>query len=80
MYGIVLVAGTAALAGSIARRVWLPIHSLSATIFGLCLAHGLLAGSDSHVLWWMYAVTGAAVVALQVTRMLARPVALVEAR
>jgi len=80
MYGIVLVAGTAALAGSIARRVWLPIHSLSAILFGLCLAHGLLAGSDSHVLWWMYAVTGATVVVLQVTRMLARPVALVDAR
>jgi len=80
MYGIVLVAGTAALAGSIARRIWLPVHSLSAAIFGLCLAHGLLAGSDSHVLWGMYAVTGTAVAALQVTRVLARPPALADAR
>ena len=80
MYGIVLVAGTAALAGSIARRVWLPIHSLSAVIFGLCLAHGLLAGSDSRVLWGMYAVTGAAVTALQVTRVTARPPSLADAR
>jgi len=80
MYGIVLVAGTAALAGSIARRIWLPIHSLSAAIFGLCLAHGLLAGSDSHVLWGIYAVTGAAVAVLQVTRVLARPPALADAR
>ena len=80
MYGIVLVAGTAALAGSIARRIWLPIHSLSAAIFGLCLAHGLLAGSDSHVLWGMYAITGAAVAVLQVSRVLARPPALAEAR
>jgi len=80
MYGIVLVAGTAALAGSIARRVWLPIHSISAAVFGLCLAHGLLAGSDSHVLWGMYAVTGAAVAVLQVSRVLARPPALADAR
>jgi len=79
LYGIVLVAGTAALAGSIARRVWLPIHSISAVVFGLCLAHGLLAGSDSRVLWGMYAATGAVVLALQVTRMLARPPALVDA-
>jgi sulfoxide reductase heme-binding subunit YedZ len=80
MYGIVVVAGTAALAGSIARRVWLPIHSISAVIFGLCLAHGLLAGSDSRVLWGMYAVTGAVVAVLQVSRMLARPPALAAAR
>ena len=79
LYGIVLVAGTAALAGSIARRVWLPIHSVSAVVFGLCLAHGLLAGSDSRVLWGMYAATGAVVRALQVTRVLARPPALVDA-
>ena len=80
MYGIVVVAGTAALAGSVARRVWLPIHSISAVIFGLCLAHGLLAGSDSHVLWGMYAATGAVVVVLQVSRMLARPPGLADAR
>ncbi len=80
MYGIVLVAGTAALAGSIARRIWLPIHSLSSAIFGLCLAHGLLAGSDSHVLWAMYAITGLLVVSLQTSRLLARPVPLADAR
>ncbi len=79
MYGIILVAGTAALAGSIARHVWLPIHSTSAVLFGLCLAHGLLSGSDSHVLWGMYAITGLVVALLQVSRMMARPVQLAEA-
>ena len=74
LYGIVLVAGTAALAGSIARKIWLPIHSMSAVLFGLCLAHGLLAGSDTKTLWWMYAGTGLLVAALQVSRALARRV------
>ncbi len=78
MYGIVLVVVTAALAGSVARRVWLPIHSVSAVFFGLCLAHGLLAGSDSRVLWWLYALSGAAVAVLQVSRLWARPVELAE--
>jgi methionine sulfoxide reductase heme-binding subunit len=78
LYGIVLVSVTAALAGSLARRVWLPIHSVSAVLFGLCLAHGLLAGSDSRVLWWLYAVTGVVVAVLQVTRMVARPIELAE--
>jgi hypothetical protein len=72
LYGLVLVAGTAALAGSVARRIWLPIHSVSSVIFGLCLAHGLLTGSDSHALWWMYAGTGILVALLLVTRSLAR--------
>ena len=78
MYGIVLVVGTATLAGSIARRVWLPVHSLSAVIFGFCVAHGLLAGSDSHELWWMYAASGALVGTLQGTRLLARVPVLAE--
>ena len=80
LYGIVLVAGTAALAGSVARRIWLPIHSFSAVVFGLCAAHGLLAGSDSRDLWWMYAASAALVVALQVTRIFGRSAVLAETR
>ena len=80
MYGIVLVAITAALAGSVARRIWLPIHSSSAIVFGLCLAHGLLAGSDSRELWWMYVASGVLVGTLQVTRVLGRSPVLVEAQ
>lgn len=72
LYGMVLVAGTAALAGSLARRIWLPIHSMSVVLFGLCLAHGLLTGSDNHTLWWMYAATGLLVALLQTSRALAR--------
>lgn len=74
LYGIVLVAVSAALAGSIARQVWLPVHSVSSAVFAVSLVHGFLAGSDSRVLWWLYLVTGALVAALQVSRLLARPV------
>ena len=72
LYAMVLVAGTAALAGSIARRVWFPIHAVSAAVFCLCLAHGALAGSDSHTLRWVYVITGGLVAGVQVTRWLAR--------
>jgi sulfoxide reductase heme-binding subunit YedZ len=72
LYALVLIAGTAALAGSIGRKIWFPIHTVSATVFGLTLMHGLLSGSDSHALRWMYVVTGAAVVAVQVSRWTAR--------
>ena len=72
LYAIVLVGGTAALAGSIARRVWFPIHTVSAAVFFLCLAHGALAGSDSHTLRWVYVATGGLVAGVQVTRWLAR--------
>jgi sulfoxide reductase heme-binding subunit YedZ len=73
-YGIVLVAGTAALAGSLGRRVWFPIHMVSAMIFCLCLAHGAMAGTDSHTLRWLYVITGGVVAATQITRWVARRV------
>ena len=71
LYAILLVGGTAALAGSIARRVWFPIHAVSAAVFCICLAHGALAGSDSHTLRWVYVATGSLVAGVQVTRWLA---------
>jgi len=72
LYGIVLVAGTASLAGFVGRKVWFPIHTVSAVVLSLCLVHGVLAGSDSHALRWMYVGTGAAVVLLQISRWAAR--------
>lgn len=74
LYCIVLVAGTAALAGSLGGRVWYPIHTVSAMIFCLCLAHGAMAGSDSHTLRWVYVITGGVVAAVQTTRWVARRV------
>ena len=68
LYALLLVAGTAALAGSIGRRVWFPIHTVSVLVFCLALAHGILGGSDAHALRWVYVVTGAVVLLLQATR------------
>ena len=68
LYALVLVAGTAALAGSIGRRVWFPLHTVSVLVFCLALAHGMLAGSDAYALRWVYVATGALVLVLQATR------------
>ncbi len=72
LYGILLISGTAALAGFVGRRVWFPIHTVSALVLSLCLVHGVLSGSDGHVLRWMYVASGGVVVALQLSRWAAR--------
>jgi len=66
-----LVGGSAALAGRLAGRAWRPIHRIAGLVFGLIWLHGLLAGSDTPRLRVMYAVTGAVVVFLAVSRRLA---------
>jgi len=70
-YLLLLVAGTAALAGSIGRAAWFPIHTASVVVFCMCLVHGVLAGSDSVALRWLYVASGAVVLVLQFTRWLA---------
>jgi hypothetical protein len=68
LYGLVLVVATAALAGSIARAVWFPVHSAAVLVFCVSLAHGATAGSDGSILRWVYAASGLVVLILQVTR------------
>jgi methionine sulfoxide reductase heme-binding subunit len=70
LYALLIVAGTAALAGSIGRRVWFPIHTVSVVVFCLTLAHGVMAGSDGYALRWAYVASGAMVLILQGTRWL----------
>jgi sulfoxide reductase heme-binding subunit YedZ len=70
-YLLLLVVGTAALAGSIGQAVWLPIHTVSVVAFCMTLAHGVLAGSDSSTLRWFYVGSGALVLVLQFTRWIA---------
>ena len=70
-YLLLLVVGTAALAGSIGRAVWFPVHTASVVVFCMCLVHGVLAGSDSVALRWLYVVSGSVVLLLQFTRWLA---------
>lgn len=70
LYGLVLVVATAALAGSIGRAVWFPVHSAAVLVFCVSLAHGATAGSDGGTLRWVYAASGLVVVVLQATRWL----------
>jgi methionine sulfoxide reductase heme-binding subunit len=71
LYGLVLVVATAALAGSIGRAVWFPVHSAAVLVFCVSLAHGATAGSDGTSLRWVYAASGLVVVVLQFTRWVA---------
>ena len=70
LYLALLVGGSAALAGRLAGRAWRPIHRVALVVFGLAWAHGILAGSDTPRLRFMYAVTGGFVALLAVTRRL----------
>jgi len=70
-YLLFLVAGTAALAGSIGRAAWFPIHTASVVVFCLTLVHGVLSGSDGAALRWLYVGSGGVVLGLQVTRWVA---------
>jgi len=68
-----LVTGlTARLAGSVAARVWWPIHKVAAAALALVWGHSVLAGTDVVGLRGFYLATGLAVVALAVTRYAAR--------
>jgi len=70
LYGLILVIGTAAMAGSIGRSTWFPIHSVSVLVFCVTLAHGAMSGSDGGTLRWVYVASGLLVVVLQFTRWL----------
>ncbi len=67
-----LTGATAALAGRVVGRFWLPVHRLAAGVFALAWAHGVLAGSDTGPLRGLYLASGGAVVALAVSRYVAR--------
>ena len=70
LYLAVVVGASAALAGRLTGRAWLPIHRVAVGVFALAWAHGLLAGSDAPRLRLVYAATGGVVALLQVTRRL----------
>lgn len=67
-----LVGGSAALAGRLVRRAWLPIHRVALAVFATGWLHGVLAGSDTATLRWMYVATGLPVVLLAASRHVAR--------
>jgi hypothetical protein len=63
---------TARLAGTVAARVWWPVHKVAVGVLLLVWAHAVLAGTDAPILRWFYLLTGAAVLGLAVTRYSAR--------
>lgn len=67
-----IVGVTARLAGSLAARLWWPVHKVASGVLVLVWAHSVLAGSDTRVLRWFYVATGVAVLAVAVTRYSAR--------
>lgn len=73
VYAGLLVGGSAALAGRIIGRSWRGLHRLAMFVFAAVWTHGVLAGSDTPRLRLMYVATGALVLAIGLTRRLARP-------
>ena len=68
-----LVTGlTARLAGSIAARVWWPVHKVASGVLALVWAHSVLAGSDVAALRGFYVATGCGLIGLAITRYAAR--------
>lgn len=65
-----LVVGATAALG---RRHWLPIHRIAVISFGLVWFHGVFAGADAPALRGFYLLTGGIILALAVSRRLARP-------
>lgn len=71
-YAGCLAGVTASLSGRLTARVWWPIHKAAALSLVLVWGHGMLAGSDTHLLTAMYVLTGLAVAALALSRYAAR--------
>lgn len=67
-----LAGSTAALAGHLPRRWWWPVHKAAASALVLVWAHGVLAGSDSPALLWLYVGSGSLVLGAAVWRYLGR--------
>ena len=73
-YLMIVVIATAALAGRrpIGRR-WAGVHRLAYPAFILVWVHGVLAGSDTPTLRWMYVGTGVVIMAATVRAAWRRP-------
>ena len=70
-WAFLLIAGTARLGGRLVGRKWLPVHQLAVPVFATIFVHGVLAGTDSARLRWIYIASGSAVLLLWLTRHLA---------
>jgi hypothetical protein len=73
LYGLALVGLSFYVRDHIGRRAWRLVHILSFVVFVLALAHGLMSGSDSDIIWAraLYWFSGASVLFLTLYRVLA---------
>lgn len=65
---------SAAAAGRLPGRLWVPLHRVAAVSFVLIWLHGVLAGSDTAALLWLYLGTGMLVVLAAASRYFSKPV------
>ncbi len=72
LYFLVAITATAAVGGRLVGRHWLAVHRLATPTVSLVWFHGVLAGSDTPRLRVFYAVSGAVIIVLTLTRVLAR--------
>lgn len=74
MYLLVAVTASALLAGRlVVRWRWAMLHRLAYPAFALTWIHGVLGGSDTTALRWLYVLAGAAVLAALVSVATRRP-------
>lgn len=69
---MVIVGLSAGLAGRLIGRAWLPVHQASWVAFAAAWLHGITAGSDTVSLRLIYLACALSILALMVTRYLAR--------
>ena len=63
LYALLLTGLTARYTKSLPTGWWLKLHRLSLVVFLLSWTHGMVAGTDSDALRWIYVVTGMVVIA-----------------
>jgi hypothetical protein len=63
LYALLLTGLTARYTKALPTGWWLKLQRLSLGVFLLSWAHGMLAGTDSDALRWLYVVTGLVVIA-----------------
>jgi len=79
-YFLIAITATAALGGRLIGTHWLLVHRLATPTLLLTWFHGVLAGTDTARLRFVYAITGVSVALLWLSRILARPARMAEVR
>jgi len=73
LWAMLIVGFSAALAGRIGSRQWLPIHKLAWLVFVAAWLHGVTAGSDTSSLRVVYGICGGVVLAIAISARFSTP-------